>query len=59
MSSFTTARQGASPSQSVPAQLVESRENGDVIPINNVGVKPINGKPLPVAKSWAHLVAGG
>ncbi|OBT49385.1 hypothetical protein VE00_00288 [Pseudogymnoascus sp. WSF 3629] len=59
MSSFTSARQGASPSPSVPAQLVESRENGDVLPFNQVDAKQINGKPLPVAKSWAHLVAGG
>lgn len=57
--SFTSTRQGASASQSVPAQLVESRENGDVLPFNQVDVKQINGKPLPVAKSWAHLVAGG
>ncbi|OBT51530.1 hypothetical protein VE04_06881 [Pseudogymnoascus sp. 24MN13] len=57
--SFTSTRQGASASHSVPAQLVESRENGDVLPFNQVDAKQINGKPLPVAKSWAHLVAGG
>lgn len=42
------------------APLTQSRETGDVIPESRQGDPIVNrGESVPVAKSWAHMVAGG
>lgn len=39
--------------------LPQSRETGEVLPQTKADGTPIAGKPVGVAKSWAHFVAGG
>jgi hypothetical protein len=40
--------------------LLQSRETGEIIPLTAVGGPDArNNKTSPVAKSWAHFVAGG
>ena len=42
------------------APLTQSRETGDVLPESEQGDPIVNrDKSAPVAKSWAHMVAGG
>jgi solute carrier family 25 protein 33/36 len=38
---------------------MQSRETGDVLPRPRLDARSIASKPTPVAKSWAHFVAGG
>ncbi|KAI9739954.1 MAG: hypothetical protein M1818_005010 [Claussenomyces sp. TS43310] len=46
-------------SQQQEALLVQSRETGDVIPPSSPNGRSIASNSAPVAKSWAHFVAGG
>ncbi|KAI9819221.1 MAG: hypothetical protein M1827_007377 [Pycnora praestabilis] len=39
--------------------LTESRETGDVVPDSNSSGASIARREAPIAKSWAHFVAGG
>jgi solute carrier family 25 protein 33/36 len=41
-----------------PSQLLQSRETGELGPVQSRYASTI-AKPAPVAKSWAHFVAGG
>ncbi len=40
-------------------QLLQSRETAELGPAQTRYVSSIAVKPVPVAKSWAHFVAGG
>ena len=62
MSWFTFSGTGsAAPSRLQPQvpQLIESREKENVVQRARLDARSIASKPAPVAKSWAHFVAGG
>jgi solute carrier family 25 protein 33/36 len=40
-------------------QLLQSRETGELGPPQTRYAASIAARPAPVAKSWAHFVAGG
>ncbi|KAE8442143.1 hypothetical protein EG329_003794 [Mollisiaceae sp. DMI_Dod_QoI] len=42
-----------------PTQLLQSRETGELGPAQTRYASSVLTKPAPVAKSWAHFVAGG
>ncbi|RDW63874.1 hypothetical protein BP5796_10376 [Coleophoma crateriformis] len=58
MNSSTTSivdTQNRRPSQ----QIIQSREVGGILPAQIQDATSLGAKPVPVAKSWAHFVAGG
>jgi hypothetical protein len=62
MSWFTySGTDGAAPSRLQPTMpsLMESREGEGVVARARLDARSIASKPAPVAKSWAHFVAGG
>jgi solute carrier family 25 protein 33/36 len=61
MNTNTTADHLRSRQQLHPTQLLQSRENGEIgsLEARYANASTLAARPAPVAKSWAHFVAGG
>lgn len=56
----TTTEQAVAVKSRGERPLLQSRETGEIVPLTAVGEPDAkNNKASPVAKSWAHFVAGG
>lgn len=57
--STASATQTPKSLESIEPPLTQSRETGQIIPQSRQNARSITSQPAPVAKSWAHFVAGG